>query len=229
MSNVGPVTIKDEPLNRMLDFARLDAAKVTTEPFAYTIVPGFVAPDFRDAIEADYPRIERSGSFPLASLSYGPAFAQMIDEITGPGMRAIVARKFELDLEARPVMVTVRGQCTSRDGHIHTDSVTKLITMLLYTNRSWECASARLRLLRSPTDLDACVAEVPPEESTLVIFKNGPTAWHGFAPFHGQRRVIQVNWVTDASVVSREQARHRVSAFFKRLITDRGRANAATH
>ena len=29
-----------------------------------------------------------------------------------------------------------------------------------------------------------------------MIFKNGPKAWHGFAPFHGQRRVIQVNWVT---------------------------------
>jgi len=29
--------------------------------------------------------------------------------------------------------------------------------------------------------------------------------------------VIQLNWVTDASVVRREQARHRLSAFFKRL------------
>ena len=144
-------------------------------------------------------------------------------------MRAAVARKFQIDLESRPVMVTVRGQCSSRDGHIHTDSTTKLITVLLYTNRSWECSSARLRLLRSPTDLDNYVAEVPPEESTLVVFRNGPNAWHGFAPFHGQRRVIQVNWVTDASVVAREQVRHRVSAFFKRLIADRGKAHAAAH
>jgi hypothetical protein len=29
--------------------------------------------------------------------------------------------------------------------------------------------------------------------------------------------VIQLNWVTDMGVVKREQARHRVSAFFKRL------------
>jgi SM-20-related protein len=213
----------------MLEFARLETAEVTAEPFPFTIVPGFVAPDFRDAIEADYPRIDRYGSFPLASLSYGPAFRQMIDELTGPTMRKLVARKFDIDLESRPVMVTVRGRCTSRDGHIHTDSTTKLITMLLYTNRSWECASARLRLLRSPTDLDNYLAEVPPEESTLVVFRNGPKAWHGFAPFHGQRRVIQVNWVTDASVVAREQARHRISAFFKRLISDRGKAHAAAH
>ncbi|HEX4158410.1 MAG TPA: 2OG-Fe(II) oxygenase [Rhizomicrobium sp.] len=213
----------------MLDFARLDAARVTTEPFAFTIVPGFVAPDFRTAIETDYPRIDRPGSFPLPSLSYGCAFAQMIEELTGPSMRAIVARKFDIDLDSRPVMVTVRGRCAARDGRIHTDSETKLITVLLYTNRSWECASARLRLLRSADDLEDYVAEVPPEESTLLIFRNGPKAWHGFAPFDGQRRVIQVNWVTDAGVVAREQARHRVSAFFKRLISDRGRTHAAAN
>ena len=126
-------------------------------------------------------------------------------------------------------MVTVRGQCTARDGNIHADSATKLVTMLLYTNRHHECASARLRLLRSPTDLDDYAAEVPAEESTLVIFRNGANAWHGFAPFHGQRRVIQVNWVTDAQVVAREQARHRVSAFFKRLVSPGARADAAAH
>ena len=59
---------------------------------------------------------------------------------------------------------------------IHADSATKLVTMLLYTNRRHECARARLRLLRSPTDLDDYAAEVPAEESTLVIFRNGPNA-----------------------------------------------------
>ena len=75
----------------------------------------------------------------------------------------------------------------------------------------------RLRILRSSTDLNDFAAEIPSEEGTLLIFLNGPNAWHGFEPFDGMRRVIQVNWVTDESVVRREQARHRVSAFFKRL------------
>lgn len=211
----------------MLDFERLEAASVASEPFAYTIVPAFVAENARDAIERDYPKIGRSGSFPLSVLSYGAAFAQLVDELTGKAMRRVVARKFAIDLDNKPVMVTVRGQCTARDGHIHTDSVTKLVTMLLYTNRSWECASARLRLLRSPTALEDYAAEVPPEESTLVVFRNGPKAWHGFAPFHGQRRVIQVNWVTDASVVAHEERRHRVSAFFKRLVPAGDRSHAA--
>jgi SM-20-related protein len=213
----------------MLDFDRVSAAAVTSEPFPFAIIPAAVVESFRARVETDYPQIARSGSFPLAALSYGPSFAQLIEELTGARMREIVERKFRINLAERPVMVTVRGQCTARDGNIHADSATKLITMLFYTNRSWECANARLRILRSPTDIEDYAAEVPPEESTLVMFRNRPNAWHGFAPFHGQRRVIQVNWVTDASVVAREQARHRVSAFFKRLVSPGGKTHAAAH
>jgi hypothetical protein len=213
----------------MLDFERVSATIVQSEPFPFAIIPGVVATEFRAAVEADYPAIARYGSFPLPSLSYGPSFAQLIADLTGDRMRGIVEQKFRIDLADRPVMVTVRGQCTARDGNIHADSATKLITMLLYTNRSWECASARLRVLRSPINLEDYAAEVPAEESTLVMFRNGPKAWHGFAPFHGQRRVIQVNWVTDASVVAREQGRHRLSAFFKRLVSPGANAHAAAH
>lgn len=212
----------------MLDFDRLAAARVEADPFAYVIVPQFILAQSRAAVEADFPQIVRSGSFPLGTLQYGPSFTALIAELTGPAMRALVEEKFAIDLGKRPVMVTVRGMCTARDGNIHTDSTTKLITMLLYVNRSWECERARLRLLRSADNLEDFAAEVPAEEATLVIFKNQPNAWHGFAPFHGQRRVIQVNWVTDESVVSREQARHSVSAFFKRLLMP-ARTHAAQH
>ena len=60
-------------------------------------------------------------------------------------------------------------------------------------------------------------------KARMLIFKNEPNAWHGFHAFEGPRRVIQLNWVTDKGVVWREQTRHRVSAFFKRL---RGEARA---
>jgi Rps23 Pro-64 3,4-dihydroxylase Tpa1-like proline 4-hydroxylase len=114
-------------------------------------------------------------------------------------------------------MVTARGVSAARDGQIHADSRTKLVTALIYMNNDWEAKTGRLRLLRGPTDLEDMVAEVPPDEGTLLIFKNEPHAWHGFHPFEGPRRVIQLNWVTDGGVVRREQFRHRISAFFKRL------------
>jgi len=84
-------------------------------------------------------------------------------------------------------------------------------------NSKDEAERGRLRILRSATDLNDYAAEIPADEGTLLIFRNGPNAWHGFEPVDGMRRVIQVNWVTDQSVVRREEARHRVSAFFKRL------------
>ena len=96
-------------------------------------------------------------------------------------------------------------------------SRTKLVTALIYMNDAWESPKGRLRLVRSPDNLDDVIAEVPPDEGTLLLFRNDPNAWHGFEPFAGPRRVIQLNWVTDESVVRREQARHRMSAFFKRL------------
>jgi SM-20-related protein len=44
-----------------------------------------------------------------------------------------------------------------------------------------------------------------------------PHSWHGHEPSEGERRVIQLNWVTEDSVVRHEQARHRFSARLKRL------------
>ena len=66
-----------------------------------------------------------------------------------------------------------RGVSASRDGQIHTDSRTKLITVLIYMNNAWEAKTGRLRLLRGPDNLEDVIAEVPPDEGTMLIFKNG--------------------------------------------------------
>ena len=170
------------------------------------------------AIEADFPKVDLSGSFPRPTLKYGPAFRDFMAAIQGSAFRDAVAEKFRIDLSTRPTMVTVRGMSKSSDGQIHTDSRTKLITVLIYMNGKWEFPGGRLRLLRSPGDLNDVIAEVPPDEGTLLVFRNDSNAWHGFEGFTGPRRVIQLNWVTDGGVVWREQTRHKVSAFFKRLV-----------
>lgn len=195
----------------------LRAAPVTKEPFPYLIVPGFVKAEAMDAIEADYPKVELPGSLPLASLRYGKNFEQFMEDIRGPEMTAVMARKFDIDLTDRPTMVTVRGQCRATDGQIHTDSTTKLITVLIYMNGKWEQPGGQLRLLRSPDNLKDAFAEVPPNQGTLLAFRNQPNAWHGHESFEGQRRAIQLNWVRDRGVVWREQIRHRFSAFLKRV------------
>ncbi len=218
MSRVASIA-RDEPQPTVLsvDLDALRRAVVASSPFAYLIVPGFVRGAALDAISADFPSIGHPGSFPLPSLSYGPAFARFIADLESPEMARAAGGKLGLDLSSSPTMVTVRGQSRAADGKIHTDSRTKLVTALIYMNEAWESPRGRLRLVRSATDLNDIVAEVPPERGTLLLFRNGPNAWHGFEPFAGPRRVVQLNWVTSASVVRREQWRHRISAFFKRL------------
>jgi hypothetical protein len=200
-----------------IDLDAFNAAPLTRQPFPFLMVPRFVKPDAMAAINADYPLVAHPGSFPLPTLKHGPAFAAFIAAIEGPEFTRAVEAKLGMDLKTRPTMVTARGVSAARDGQIHTDSRTKLVTVLIYMNNDWEAKTGRLRLLRGPDNLDDVIAEVPPDQGTLLIFKNEPNAWHGFHAFEGPRRVIQLNWVTDIGVVKREQARHRVSAFFKRL------------
>ena len=174
-------------------------------------------PQEREAISDDYPKVDKAGSFPLSEVTFGPKFKELTDDLNGSEFRAAVGRKFSIDLIDRPTMITVRGRCSEKDGKIHTDSKTKIITVLLYMNSKWESAGGRLRLLRSENNLDDIVLELPPVAGTLLAFKRSDNSWHGHKPFDGERRVIQLNWVTDEEVVRCEQRRHRFSATMKRI------------
>ncbi len=162
----------------------------------------------------------------MADLTFGPAFGAFLAELEGPALREAVARKFAIDLAGRPTMVTVRGQARLSDGQIHTDTATKLITVLVYMNEAWEAPGGRLRLLRKSDDLESAVAEVPPAAGTLLAFRVTPNCWHGHKPASGPRRVVQLNWVVSERVVRRERLRHGLSARVKRLL-GRGREPAS--
>ena len=202
---------------QILDLAALKATALARDPYEYLIVPGFLKRDALDAINADYPQIDKPGSFPADTLEYGPGFAALLRDLTGPESTAAFSDKFGIDLSPYPTTVTVRGMCQKKDGRIHTDSKSKIITVLVYMNPAWEEAGGQLRVLRGADDLENYAAEVPPVEGTLLAFRRSESSFHGHKPFIGRRRVVQLNWVRDEGVAWRESARHRVSAWFKRL------------
>ncbi|MGB8275214.1 MAG: 2OG-Fe(II) oxygenase [Alphaproteobacteria bacterium] len=201
----------------VFDLAAFERTPLEHDPFDFLVVPGFVRKEALAALHRDFPAIENPGSFPTSELSFGPAFQAMLDEFAAPEVRRAVERKFGVDLSRRPLTATVRGRCQLKDGRIHTDSKTKIITVLIYLNPSWETPGGRLRLLRSADDLEDFAAEVPPDEGTLLAFLRSEKSFHGHKPFVGERRAIQFNWVTGKGVAWRERARHRVSAWLKRL------------
>jgi SM-20-related protein len=202
----------------MLKLDTLRATPVERDPFDYVIVRNFVEREKLGEVLDDYPQVPGPGSHPPAGLKISGHFKELMDELLDGPFRKIVEEKFDVDLANRPTMYTVRGFCRARDGKIHTDSKTKLVTVLLYMNDdSWESSTGRLRILRNGTDLENFAAEVEPSGGTLLIFKRADNSWHGHHPFEGKRRAIQLNWVTDQSVVDREQGRHGFSSAIKRI------------
>jgi hypothetical protein len=103
-------------------------------------------------------------------LSYGQSFRDLLDDLETNEFRHAFEEKFAIDLTGRPTTTIARGQCGPSDGQIHTDSTSKIITVLIYLNLTWEQPGGRLRLLRSGDDLDDVLAEIPPTEGTLLAF-----------------------------------------------------------
>jgi hypothetical protein len=179
-------------------------------------------------IGADYPAVDKPGSFALDDVPVRGAFAELIEALKSDAFRAAIEAKFGLSLAGLPTTFTVRGQSGPDDGNIHTDSKTKVITVLLYLNPAWAPDEGRLRLLRSGEDLEAVAAEVPPDFGTLLVFRRSERSWHGHRLFIGPRRVVQMNWVISQRVAGWQMFRHRISAAVKRLAPgERTRSDAA--
>ncbi len=199
------------------DFEALDRTPLQRDPFEFLVVPDFIKAETFQSVVADYPAVPGPGSHPPAELDIHGRFKELMGELLGPQFRSAIERKFAIDLAGRPTMYTVRGFVREKDGAIHTNSTTKIITVLLYMNQRWEDDAGRLRLLRGPDDLDDYVAEVPPHGGTLLVFRRADNSWHGHKPTSGPRRAIQLNWVTSQEVVDGEQRRHQFSTKVKKL------------
>ncbi len=212
----------------MLNLDAFGATPLNRDPYDYLVVRDFVEPGALSDAQANYPQVPGPGSHPPAGLKIAAPFAKLIAELEGPAFRKAVEDKFGIDLTGRPTMYTVRGFCRARDGKIHTDSKTKIVTVLLYMNdASWPSDTGRLRILRNGEDLEDYVEEVEPSGGTLIVFRRADNSWHGHHSFEGQRRAIQLNWVTDEGVVQREQGRHGLSSRIKRWFSFGKPAEAA--
>jgi SM-20-related protein len=201
----------------ILDLESFRAAPLAQDPYEHVVVRHFVRPEALARINADFPKISYSGSFPLDALTFGPCFQSFTDALESGEFRSAFEEKFRLDLRSRPHTITVRGYCGERDGNIHTDSVSKIITILIYLNSGWDHAGGRLRLLRSGKSIDDFAVEVPPIGGTLIAFRRSDRSWHGHLPSSGERRVIQFNWVTTQRSRQLVMLRHRLSAQVKHV------------
>jgi len=201
----------------MLDFARIRETTLKREPFPYMVVENSIAADCLDVVVRDFPDVRHPGSIPVSEVEYGDAFATLMDELNGPEFRRLIEDKFALDLADKPIMTTVRGVMRDKDGRIHTDSKTKIITVLLYFNSDWQADGGYLRILRNGENLEDYVEEIPPKLGNMVIFQVTDNCWHGHKPVVGERLSIQMNYLVGEGAKGKHQFFHRLSAKLKKL------------
>ena len=198
----------------MLDLDRIRAAGMRQTPYPFFVVEGAIRADRADAVAEDFPKIERAGVVSSREAKAGPAFEQLIEELEGEEFRAVIAEKMGVDLAGLETKINLRGHARRTDGNIHTDTPTKAVTVLLYFNRDEQASDTGLRILNNSRDLDDYAAEVPPLLGNMLAFKVTPDCWHGHKPFEGERRSLQLNYL---SGLERTKKHERVRRFFRHL------------
>ena len=205
-------------MNKILDLDAVSSAKISEAPYPHFVVNSSVSPSYVDEVHRDFPVIKAGGSFALSEVEPGPRFNELLTELNGPAFRDIISRKLNLDLHDRPMVITLRGVSRAKDGRIHTDSKSKMATILIYFNENWEAESGRLRILRS-NEMDDYVEEVAPDAGTMIAFKVTEDCWHGYPAFEGVRQSIQINFVEDDRAANKHGKRHGWTAKLKKLFS----------
>lgn len=203
----------------VLDLTAIDNAPLQQDPFEFLVARDVIRPDLISQLNRDYPEIDKPANYSPKDLEYGPSFRQLLEELDSPEFEQHVARKFNVDLSGAVKTITVRKFSEPSDGNIHTDHWSKIITLLVYFNPDWEQEGGRFRVLRSGTDIDDYAAEVAPMAGTVLAFHRCNRSWHGYRPFEGERRMVQMSWVKPGRLAWYAQQTARFGThLFKRLI-----------
>lgn len=198
-----------------LDWDVLETARLQRDPFDHILVRRALEPAAAVEIPREFPKITSPGSFALADAQPGPVLAGVIADLQSRRFRELMEDLFGVNLAHRATTVTLRGRCGTRDGFVHTDSRSKVLSLLLYLNDDWAGGEGQLRLLRSQGGLHQPAVEVPAGMGSLVVFRRADNSWHGHTPFIGQRRVLQFNYVRADMTTLVSAVRHRLSALGK--------------
>jgi hypothetical protein len=222
-------------MDALLDTHRLSAPRAAdpATPFPFFVMGDMLPRDSTAAaaLDADFPRYRSAGFFPYAEDDCGPSVRRLVEQMTSAQFGDAIGRRLGIDgLGCKPTLATLCRSLNLRHGTIHTDSRSKVVTALLYLNESWpDTSGGCLRFLTRIDDIDALAApEVRPLYGTLVAFKREDNSFHGHLPFEGERRVIQVAWLTSEDEKLRKTRRGRFSRGLKRLLGTLDRRFGAT-
>ena len=164
----------------------------------------------------NFPIINSGGSFNKEDLELSEHYHSLHDSLDSDSFRQALSEKFKVNVITSPIMLTYRGFSRTKDGRVHTDSKTKLLTILIYFNDGWAAESGKLRILNSD-DMNDIAEEVNPTAGSMVAFKVTDNCWHGYPSFEGTRNAIQVNFLANEAASKKHKFFHKISAKLKSL------------
>jgi len=201
------------------NLARADTV-VREQPFRFLIARGQLPPSAADQLRHDFPKYAGAGFFPYEHRDCGPGINRLVAELTDPSVASAVGARLGIDnLGQYPTLVTLCRALNKRHGTIHTDSRSKVATALLYFEADWpDTSDGCFRFLNRIDAIDDLAApEIKPVYGNFVVFKRADNSFHGHLPFEGERRVIQVAWLTSEEEKLRKTQRGKLSRLFKKL------------
>ena len=204
-------------MGALIDLNSIKSASVDDTFFPFFSVPNCIV-DHGKSIAKEFPDLEKGGSYPSNLPGLSDKIKKLISEIESDAMKEVLSEKFQVDLSNTEVITTLRGYSRMKDGKIHTDSKSKVLTFLLYLNEEWNNEKGLLRMLKNDFDLEDFIREIPASFGSLVVFKVTENCWHGFHPVEGKRLSMQMNYVKKESAAS-HKIRHGLSSFLKKLFS----------
>ena len=204
-------------MSSVLKLDALKNAEVSQSPYPYFVVENSIVESEVQAVIQDFPKLEQGGSFNVDDVEIKPNFDRLLKSVDTPEFRQILTDKFGVNVMEHPMMITLRGYSRQKDGRIHSDSKSKLITILIYLNESWDAETGRLRILNDDKEINNYVTEINAGPGSLVAFKVTDNGWHGYIPYEGQRQSIQINFLTSEKANARHKFFHGLSAKVKKI------------
>jgi len=206
----------------LLDPIRLDRpdTDIRSQPFPFMIAHGQLPDEARSDLERDFPKYASAGFFPYDPVDCGPSVNALVEQMTTPAFASAIGRHLGIEkLGQYPTLVTLCRALNKRHGTIHTDSRSKVATALLYLNTQWpDTSDGCLRFLNRIDNIDDLAApELKPLYGEFAVFKRCDNSFHGHLPYEGERRVIQVAWLTSEEEKLRKTKRGKFSRAFKKI------------
>jgi hypothetical protein len=206
----------DEMALSLVNVDALHNAPLSHEPYDFFLGSGFFREEVIPDLKRDFPEITAPGYLTVDEVQLKGRFKTLIEELESPELTEEISRKWGKDMHPYPRLTTIMKKSQPKYGAIHTDGPSKVMTMLVYMNDEWSNDDGgRLRVLYDGEHLEPYAVEVPPTIGHVFGFLRSDKSWHGHRSFTGERKVVQIAWLTTAEELERKKKRNSAAQFLK--------------